>query len=306
MSRWYRAYEGTVTDAKLGEIALVAECSRSVVIAAWHALLEDCAAVNDGGRFETTPRRVAVILCEPVKTIEAVFSEMASLGMISAGYVTAWKSRQYESDNSTERSRKHREAKRNANATLQQRSATPPENRDIEDNYTGQCAREVLDKPEDLPQPALPDHKSLSRDLIKAGGDALANPAASPGLLVLSDPLNWMSNGCDLQTDILPAIRARCSRARPSSIRSWGYFTEAVFQARDNRLKPAPEPNLDRQNSPTRRSAPAYNNRSSGADVLLAAFARGAAEASGNDLARDDYSSGFDDGRTIDLVANRH
>ena len=37
MSRWYRAYEGTVTDAKLGEVALVAECSRAVVIAAWHS-----------------------------------------------------------------------------------------------------------------------------------------------------------------------------------------------------------------------------------------------------------------------------
>ena len=32
MSRWYRAYEGTVTDAKLGEAALIAECSRSVAI----------------------------------------------------------------------------------------------------------------------------------------------------------------------------------------------------------------------------------------------------------------------------------
>jgi hypothetical protein len=64
MTRWYRAYEGTVTDPKLGEVALVAGCSRSVAIATWHAILEDCAAVNDSGRFETTPRRVAVILGE--------------------------------------------------------------------------------------------------------------------------------------------------------------------------------------------------------------------------------------------------
>lgn len=82
MSRWYRAYEGTVTDPKLGEVALVAGCSRSVAIATWHAILESCAVTNDGGRFEATPRRIAVALGEPVATIEAAFAEMAALGMI--------------------------------------------------------------------------------------------------------------------------------------------------------------------------------------------------------------------------------
>ena len=137
MSRWYRAYEGTVTDPKFGEVALVAECSKSLVIAAWHSILESCASCNDAGRFDVTPRRVAVILGEHVKTIEAVFAEMASLGLIEGNVVCAWARRQFESDNSTERSKKFREAKRNAektpvqqecndDATLQQRSATPP------------------------------------------------------------------------------------------------------------------------------------------------------------------------------------
>lgn len=127
MSRWYRAYEGTVTDAKLGEIAMVAECSRSVAIAAWHAIMESAASVNDGGRFDTTARRVAVVLCEPIAVIERVFAEMSSLGMIDGQIIGAWKRRQYESDSSTERSRKHRNAKRNGDATLQGRDATPPE-----------------------------------------------------------------------------------------------------------------------------------------------------------------------------------
>lgn len=90
-ARWYRAYEGTVTDAKLGEVALVAGCSRSVAIAAWHALLESASTVNNGGTFDVTPRRVAVILGEPVPTIEAVFAELTALGMICDGAVTAWR-----------------------------------------------------------------------------------------------------------------------------------------------------------------------------------------------------------------------
>lgn len=148
MTRWYRAYEGTVTDAKLGEVALVAECSRSVAIAAWHCILESAASVNDAGRFDATARRVAVILCETPSLIERVFAEMDALGMIAAGQVTAWKARQYESDNSTERSRKHRERKRHVDATLQGRSATPPETEtDTEKDYSvsNETADDVVD-----------------------------------------------------------------------------------------------------------------------------------------------------------------
>lgn len=134
MTRWYRAYAGTVKDDKLAEAAIVAGCSRSVAIAVWHALLESAAETDDGGRFETTSRRVAAILGEPTAVIEATFAAMVEIGMIDGDAIAAWKRRQFESDSSTERSRKHREAKRNAapiqsngDATLQGRSATPPD-----------------------------------------------------------------------------------------------------------------------------------------------------------------------------------
>ena len=70
---------------------LVAECSRAVVIATWHAILESCAAVNDGGRFDTTPRRVAAILGEPAAKVEAVFAAFAGLGMVEGDRLTAWR-----------------------------------------------------------------------------------------------------------------------------------------------------------------------------------------------------------------------
>lgn len=142
MTRWYRAYAGTVKDDKLAEAAIVAGCSRSVAIAVWHALLESAAETADGGRFETTPRRVAAILGEPAASIEAAFAAMAEIGMIEADAIAAWKRRQYESDNSTERSRKHREAKRNVSsahgnghATLQGRFATPPDTETETDRF---------------------------------------------------------------------------------------------------------------------------------------------------------------------------
>jgi len=144
MARWYRAYEGTTTDPKLGEVALIAECSRSVVIATWHAILEACAGANAGGAFDLTPRRVAVSLGEPISLIQAVFSGLAEVGMIEGDQVVRWKDRQYESDSSTSRVRAFRERKRvsetfpgshsavsetprNSEETFQQRCVTAPE-----------------------------------------------------------------------------------------------------------------------------------------------------------------------------------
>lgn len=120
MSRWYRAYEGTVSDAKLAEVALIVGCSRSVVVATWHAMLENAATVNDGGRIDIPSRRVAAILCEPFDTIESVFAGFECVGLLVDSHIAAWKKRQYESDNSTERSRKSREASREREATSPQ------------------------------------------------------------------------------------------------------------------------------------------------------------------------------------------
>jgi hypothetical protein len=112
VSRWYRAYEGTVTDAKLAEAAMVADVSRAVSIAAWHCLLESAANVNNCGSYEITPRRVSVILFEPPAKVEALFAAYAELGLIGDGVVLAWKKRQYVSDASTDRVKRYREARK--------------------------------------------------------------------------------------------------------------------------------------------------------------------------------------------------
>lgn len=134
MSRWYRAYEGTCSDPKLAEAALDADLSRAVAIAAWHLILENACAINDGGRIDISPRRIAAALCEPLAPIEMLHSSFVAIGLIAGSHVAAWKRRQYESDNSTARSQKHRAKQKTAetlppadDATLHERCATPPE-----------------------------------------------------------------------------------------------------------------------------------------------------------------------------------
>ena len=127
MSRWYRAYPGTVNDPKISEAAVVAETSRSVVIAVWHSILESCASVNEEGRFDTTARRVAASLGEPLVIIERVFAVMEELELITSGAVKAWQKRQYASDTSAERTKRYRERHSDGDVTSQERHVTPPD-----------------------------------------------------------------------------------------------------------------------------------------------------------------------------------
>lgn len=149
---------------------------------------------------------------------------------------------------------------------------------------------------------ARPDLSRLASQLEKAGGEAIDDPARSSGLLSLSEPLNWIDSGCDLDLDILPTLKARSAGRPPREIRTWGYFTKAVFQARDTRLRPSPEPSNEQHHHG--QGQPASRPRS-GADTFLAAVRAEAEQLDDRGFPdRRDTSADFGDGRTLDLRAN--
>jgi uncharacterized protein YdaU (DUF1376 family) len=80
----------------------------------------------------------------------------------------------------------------------------------------------------------------LGRRLTEAAGDALANPAAAPGLLNLATPASWLEQGCDLELDVLPAVREVAARSRKGPIRSWVYFAQRVAETHHERTAPLP------------------------------------------------------------------
>ncbi|MCP4108348.1 MAG: hypothetical protein GY749_22860 [Desulfobacteraceae bacterium] len=57
--------------------------------------------------------------------------------------------------------------------------------------------------------------------------------------LNLSEPLNWLSNGCDFDLDIIPGIKHMATK---NKVTNWSYCRGRVFQNRDTRLAPAPKP----------------------------------------------------------------
>jgi hypothetical protein len=230
MSRWYRAYSGTVKDDKLAEVAVIVGCSRSVAIATWHAILESAAECNDGGRFDTTSRRVAAVLGEPATVIDQVFQAMQELGMIEGQEVGAWKKRQFESDSSTERSRKHRETKRNGDATLQERSATPPYTETDTEHSQVISLPTVERKPSTAPQAAPTDFRG---DLFERGRTSVEAMTGMPAPKARTLIGSWLKLANDEAVIVLEAIDA-ASEARPADPVPWIRRTiESRMRTRD-------------------------------------------------------------------------
>jgi uncharacterized protein YdaU (DUF1376 family) len=74
--------------------------------------------------------------------------------------------------------------------------------------------------------------RDLGEVLCEAAG--ITDATKTAGLLSLSEPNAWLQQGCDLELDILPTLRAIAARGKP--FRSWTYCSKAVLEARDNRL----------------------------------------------------------------------
>jgi hypothetical protein len=74
--------------------------------------------------------------------------------------------------------------------------------------------------------------RELGEILCEAAG--ITDATKTAGLLSLSEPHAWLHQGCDLEMDVLPTVRAIAARGR--KFNGWGYCTKAVLEARDNRL----------------------------------------------------------------------
>ena len=304
MTRWYRAYSGTVSDPKVAEVALIAECSRSVAISAWHAILESAADAQDGGHFETSSRRIAATLCEPIATVDRVLAALAEVGLIRDAVVVAWQRRQYESDTSTERSRKHRERKRNTCATLHDRCATPPETETETEADTSSLRSEGATAPADL---GLTEGHSRP----PAEGVVLADTPPPP---TYTDPVHELF-GEGVPTLVSLGVAEKQARSmigkwRRDASEDCQAVLAAIVAAREQRVTdPVPwiTAALKTRTSPNDRNRP---RRPSATDNLIAGFAAVAARYDrGGDLhdaaGEAPIPADAHAGPTIDLEARR-
>lgn len=117
---------------------------------------------------------------------------------------------------------KQNQRRKDANAMHSQSDRNANQKPDTRDNYTaGAGARSIDDR---------------MGELYAALG--VTDETKLPSLLTFSEPIQWVSAGCDIDADILPALRTIAARGK--AVRSWSYCSAAVFEARDRRIAPAP------------------------------------------------------------------
>ena len=82
--------------------------------------------------------------------------------------------------------------------------------------------------------------KDVNEDNVNRMLDALGvtDESKSHGLLVWTEIFRWFENGCDLEKDILPVLKAKAAQGHKAT--NWAYFTKAIFQAKANRTAPPP------------------------------------------------------------------
>jgi len=119
--QWYRAYTGMSADPKFKVIATMAQTERVVALAVWVAMLEH-ACTHEGSIHDLNPLDIGCALDVPADVVQRVMMAYSEKGMISGSHITAWKRRQYVSDNVTKRVQEHRKRRRNVSETHQNRT----------------------------------------------------------------------------------------------------------------------------------------------------------------------------------------
>lgn len=133
MSRWFRHYAGMMSDPKFGGVARFCKRSRAEVLFVWGCLLES-ASEYDSAVYSWDADAIAEMLAIETDQAQAIHDALEAKGLIASGKICSWDRRQFKSDDSAERVRKHRASKKsvsnqhnNDTVTIGNGDVTPPE-----------------------------------------------------------------------------------------------------------------------------------------------------------------------------------
>lgn len=219
--QWFRLYHRIIDDEK---IRLLAFEDR------WHFIALCCLKADgllDEPESSLRERKIAVKLGVQTRELDEVRRRLSEVGLIDENmHPVAWDALQYVSDTSTDRVRKHRE-KSKASVTKQERNVSvtsPDTDTDTDTEADAETEAAAAREKSDL--------DAISDKLIEAAGDKIQ----PHGAIVIGPILELIANGVDLETDVLPVIKARVARmSRPAG--SWAYFVDAIREAYATRIE---------------------------------------------------------------------
>lgn len=235
MTRWWRAYDDAINDPKL--LKLSDEMHR-----AWFTLL--CVASKNDGVLPSAEDIAVILRVKRTKVAEWITKLVAGGLLDNIDGVFAphnWNSRQFKSDNSTERVKQHRKNKRNVSDDRQ---------RNVSCNVSGNVTSTVSETPPEQSRAETESEQSradasapIDEDLKRrasALGAGISAHFVSRNLPIpnLDRCMLWLTQGYQAGT-VLAAVETVLKRGKP--IATLEYFDGAI---RDLHAKAGPSADL--------------------------------------------------------------
>lgn len=271
MSRWFRHYAGMMRDDKLVRVSLRTGQTVERVLWVWGAILESASEINDDGRYDLDAAEAAYFLRAAEADIRAIEASLADCGRLSEGRVAKWGDRQFKSDDSTDRVRKHRQSKSQGNGV--DRARSEKSDRYSNDDVTATKRRgnapeteteqdSVADATGEPSSPKTLDPKTL---LFRDGLTTLAKLAGRKPAALRPVIGRWMK----LTGDDAGALLAEIERCRGSPVADPISWIEQRLKPKDPNGKPRRITNAEQS-----AAAMAWAiNRANGGDERQAEFA---------------------------------
>lgn len=208
--QWFRMYAEFAYDAKV-------QCLDETLQRRYIMFL--CLQCN-GELAKLTDVELAFTLRITPDELSRTVDELTRARLIGSGKaILGWDRRQYKSDTSTDRVKRHRSKKQGCNVS-----------------ETASNGRVTAPEAEADTERAKP-RASGFQEVYDAGSDLFPNLAPANTSAIHQ----WLNAGCSIELDIIPELR-RCAGRSP---RGWGYFTGGVMDAKATR-EATPSPGTPR------------------------------------------------------------
>ena len=211
---WFRHYHGLVTDPKLHKVSRKAKVRRSVVIAAWCAILETASQSAVRGCAEDIDADTLAYLIDETPAVAGrVLEALQALDLLDGhGVVSAWSKRQRESDDVASRVRDHRRRKQ-----PRLKTDDAPSGNALENNETEPVRNVTETRQNRSEQKRTESYHPPSESLTPGARDEDEDRPSSVVVVPPDEP--WPPEP-EVAPDLIDELHERCMGLRtPSSIR---------------------------------------------------------------------------------------
>lgn len=237
---WWRAHHGLPSHPRWLQAARKSGQSVPVSFSVAMWLLDHASKATDRGvvvDFDIGP--CAAFLWIEEDAVQAVVAALADIGWICAGSLSSWSERQPAKEDPSAAERKRQQREREKEAAAVSRDVTPSHASSQENEQRPEIVTPRVEQSSRVETDT--EKKDTALNASARGGlggleqklrsAAKLEESPAPSLADLSPILGLIDAGFDLETEILPTVRAKTH----AKVRSWKFFVDACHDSRTAR-----------------------------------------------------------------------